>query len=107
MIEPTRQIVEHIRSRHPATPIIGFPRLGGILVREYAQKTGINTLALDTVADPAQVSDLVAPHCSNLTLQGNMDPMILFRVAKRWCVKLRQFGMQCAGNLMFSTLDTV
>ncbi|WP_040508983.1 uroporphyrinogen decarboxylase [Gluconobacter morbifer] len=74
VIEPTRRIVRHIRERHPQTPIIGFPRLGGIMVREYAEKTGVNTLALDTVADPAQISDLVP----GVTLQGNMDPMVLF-----------------------------
>ncbi|MFT8480722.1 uroporphyrinogen decarboxylase [Gluconobacter oxydans] len=78
VIEPTRQIVEYIRARHPKTPIIGFPRLGGIMVREYAQKTGVNTLALDTVADPAQISELVSEVRPGLTLQGNMDPMILF-----------------------------
>ncbi|MBF0864906.1 MAG: uroporphyrinogen decarboxylase [Gluconobacter potus] len=78
VIEPTRQIVEYIRARHPKTPIIGFPRLGGIMVREYAQKTGVNTLALDTVADPVQISELVSEVRPGLTLQGNMDPMILF-----------------------------
>lgn len=44
------------------------------MISEYAEKTGINTLALDTVADPAQIAELVP----NVTLQGNMDPMVLF-----------------------------
>ncbi|GAP23248.1 uroporphyrinogen decarboxylase [Gluconobacter frateurii NBRC 101659] len=74
VIEPTRQIVRHIREKHPGTPIIGFPRLGGIMVREYAEQTGVNTLALDTVADPAQIAELVP----EITLQGNLDPMALF-----------------------------
>ncbi|GBR61491.1 uroporphyrinogen decarboxylase [Gluconobacter thailandicus F149-1 = NBRC 100600] len=74
VIEPTRQIVRHIQEKHPGTPIIGFPRLGGVMVREYAEKTGVNTLALDTVADPAQIGVLVP----DVTLQGNLDPMVLF-----------------------------
>ncbi|QDH16891.1 uroporphyrinogen decarboxylase [Swingsia samuiensis] len=74
VIEPTRQIVAHIQKRYPLIPIIGFPRLGGVMVKEYVEKTGVKTLALDTVADPAKVSELVP----NVTLQGNLDPMILF-----------------------------
>ena len=74
VIEPTRQIVSHIRSRYPNTPIIGFPRLAGVMVKEYAEQTGVGTLAMDTVADPAEVAKLVP----NLTLQGNLDPMVLF-----------------------------
>lgn len=74
VIEPTRQIVEYIRARHPDVPLVGFPRLGGVMVAEYAEKTGINALALDTVAEPAKVAEMVP---DTLTLQGNLDPMIL------------------------------
>ncbi len=74
VIEPTKQIVAHIRARYPDVPLIGFPRLGGVMVAEYAEKTGINTLALDTVADMAKVAEMVSP---SVTLQGNLDPMIL------------------------------
>ncbi len=74
VIEPTRKIVAHIRARHPDVPLIGFPRLGGVMVAEYAEKTGINALALDTVADMAKVAEMVP---ETVTLQGNLDPMIL------------------------------
>ncbi|MDF7673261.1 uroporphyrinogen decarboxylase [Acetobacteraceae bacterium ESL0709] len=72
--EPTRQIVEILKSRHPETPVIGFPRLGGIMSVDYAQKTGLDCLALDTVADMARIAEMIP---ENMALQGNLDPMIL------------------------------
>ncbi|QHI96242.1 uroporphyrinogen decarboxylase [Aristophania vespae] len=74
VIEPTRQIVEFLRAEHPSVPVIGFPRLGGVMAVEYAEKTGVNTLALDTVTDPTKIASMVP---SKLALQGNLDPMIL------------------------------
>ena len=74
VIEPSRQIVREIRSRHPSVPIIGFPRLGGLLVGEYAAATGINALALDTSADMMAAAALVP---DGVALQGNLDPLCL------------------------------
>lgn len=74
VIEPTRRIVEMVRQQHPDTPIIGFPRLGGVMVSEYAERTGVQTLALDTGADLTKVAKMVP---DTLTLQGNLDPMTL------------------------------
>ncbi|MCQ8279907.1 uroporphyrinogen decarboxylase [Acetobacteraceae bacterium KSS8] len=74
VIAPTRRIVDEIRRRHPDVPIIGFPRLGGVLVGRYAEETGINAMALDTTADLAIVRGLVP---DTVTLQGNLDPLCL------------------------------
>nr|WP_294914164.1 uroporphyrinogen decarboxylase [uncultured Neokomagataea sp.] len=82
VIEPTRRIVAILRGRYPEIPIIGFPRLAGVMVVEYAQKTGIGTLALDTSADLVQIADLLNKHAPHVTLQGNLDPTILFSGGK-------------------------
>ena len=37
VIAPTRRIVDLLRTRHPALPVIGFPRLAGSLLAEYAR----------------------------------------------------------------------
>jgi uroporphyrinogen decarboxylase len=74
VIEPTRRIVAEIRRHHPSVPIVGFPRLGGLLVGHYAAQTGINALALDTSADLTLASRLVPP---KVALQGNLDPLCL------------------------------
>lgn len=75
VVAPTRQIVADLKSAYPDVPVIGFPRLSGVMSPEYAAQTGVNALALDTVTDPATLSGLVP---ESLVLQGNLDPMVLF-----------------------------
>jgi uroporphyrinogen decarboxylase len=74
VIEPTRLIAAEIRRRHPTVPILGFPRLAGLLVGRYAAATGVNALALDTSADLALAAELVP---RTVALQGNLDPLCL------------------------------
>jgi len=73
-IEPARQIVREINRRHPDVRIIGFPRLAGVMVGEYARETGVNVVALDTSADMRMATSLVPQH---ITLQGNLDPLLV------------------------------
>ncbi|MCP1269478.1 uroporphyrinogen decarboxylase [Acetobacter cerevisiae] len=72
VIAPTRQIVQTIKARYPSVRVIGFPRLGGVMVAEYARETGVDVLALDTGADFATVRSMVPEH---VALQGNLDPV--------------------------------
>jgi uroporphyrinogen decarboxylase len=72
VIAPTRQIVAALRLRFPNLPIIGFPRLAGMLFGEYAGATGIQAAAMDTGIDPQLAIGQVP---ASVTLQGNLDPM--------------------------------
>jgi uroporphyrinogen decarboxylase len=72
VIEPTRRIVEALRARHPGTPIIGFPRLAGVLVGAYAARTGVDAVALDTGAELSVAAGLVP---AAVATQGNLDPL--------------------------------
>ena len=74
VIEPTRRIVDAVRARHPGTPIIGFPRLAGVLVGAYAVQTGVDAVALDTGAELRLATGLVPTH---IATQGNLDPLSL------------------------------
>ncbi|MCQ8239399.1 uroporphyrinogen decarboxylase [Rhizosaccharibacter radicis] len=74
VIGPAAAIVRAVRARHPGVPVIGFPRLGGLLVGEYAAETGVDALALDTGADLEQARRLVP---DRVALQGNLDPLRL------------------------------
>ncbi len=74
VIEPTRAIVAALRRRHPAVPIIGFPRLAGLLIGEYAAATDVNGVGLDTSMDVGLSGRLIPPH---VALQGNLDPLAL------------------------------
>ena len=73
-IEPTAAIVRNIRKVLPDIPLIGFPRLAGPLLPEYAQRTGVNTVGMDTGMDPRWAAAHVG---TEFGLQGNMDPQAL------------------------------
>ena len=70
-VGPATRIVSAIRARHPGVPIIGFPRLAGMMAREYAT-TGVNGVGVDTGSDIASVAALLPAH---VAVQGNLDPL--------------------------------
>lgn len=74
VIGPTCTIVRRLKQRFPSVPVIGFPRLAGQLVGEYAAVTKVDAVAMDTAMDPALVRAVVP---SAIALQGNLDPMAL------------------------------
>lgn len=84
VIEPTKAIVEKVRTVVPGARIIGFPRgasFPGLLA--YASDTGVNGVSLDPSVD----LELVAANCGmsrqengnlrGVVLQGNLDPLAL------------------------------
>jgi uroporphyrinogen decarboxylase len=73
VIEPTRQIVVALKQRYPHIPMIGFPRLAGAMLGEYAL-TGVQGVGVDTSADPVKAAGLVS---AEIALQGNVDPLAL------------------------------
>ena len=74
VIARTAWIVDQVRTRHPGTPIIGFPKGAGGKLRAYASETGVDAIGLDETVDPAwAASELPA----GLPVQGNLDPLAL------------------------------
>ena len=74
VIEPTAILVRAVRKRHPLVPIIGFPRLAGALLPEYASRTGVNCVGLDSSMDPRWAAAALPP---TMAVQGNLDPLAL------------------------------
>ena len=73
VVDPARRIVAAIRQRHPAIPIIGFPRLASTMLPRYVA-TGVNGIGMDTGMDPTYAAGVVP---ASIALQGNLDPMAL------------------------------
>jgi uroporphyrinogen decarboxylase len=74
VIEPTKRMVAGLKERHPAVPIIGFPRGAGVQARFYADETGVDGVSCDT----AMPLEFVASELSGRTVvQGNLDPLLL------------------------------
>ena len=74
VIAPTQQIVARLKVLHPDIPVIGFPRLAGMLLGEYARETGVQAVGMDTGMDPLIARNQVP---ERIALQGNLDPMAL------------------------------
>jgi uroporphyrinogen decarboxylase len=74
VIAPTARIVAALRGRHPGVPVIGFPRLAGMLIGEYAREAKIHGVGMDNSADLARALMLVT---DGVALQGNLDPLAL------------------------------
>ncbi len=72
VIAPTARLVRALKARFPSVPVIGFPRLAGVLAPAYAVETGVDALGLDSSVDAARlVPDLPA----HVAMQGNLDPL--------------------------------
>lgn len=74
VIEPNRRIVEKVRAACPGTPIIGFPRNGGVLIPEFVEKTGVDGVSLDHSVPMDWAVDNIPDNC---VLQGNLDNRLL------------------------------
>ena len=74
VVEPTARIVEALNARHPGVPVIGFPRLAGLYAGLYAERTGVDCVAIDTGTDPARAA---ASLPESVAIQGNLDPIAL------------------------------
>jgi uroporphyrinogen decarboxylase len=74
VVRTTRTIVGELGRRHPGVPVIGFPRLAGLLTGEYVRETGVNAVGVDTGMDLRLVRSMMQ---RRVALQGNLDPMAL------------------------------
>lgn len=80
IVEPTARIVAGLRETHPDVPIIGFPRGAGLRYTDYAAKTGITVIGLDSVVPVTWARDALQP---KLPVQGNLDPVYLLAGGKQ------------------------
>jgi uroporphyrinogen decarboxylase len=71
---PVEAIVAGLRLRHKDARVIGFPKGVGHRLMDFAARTGINALGLDSSADPRWAAKTFD---RGLVLQGNLDPLAL------------------------------
>jgi uroporphyrinogen decarboxylase len=75
VIEPNAALVRLLRKRLPPDfPLIGFPRLAGLMLAEFAQRAGVQAVGMDTAMDPRWAASAVP---DSMALQGNLDPLAL------------------------------
>ena len=72
VIRPAKGIVAALHDKYPGVPVIGFPRLAGMMLGDYAAGTAVQAVGMDTSMVPRQAAAAVPAH---VALQGNLDPM--------------------------------
>mgnify|MGYP003384378809 CR=1 FL=1 len=75
VVEPTKKIVAALKEKHPAVPIIGFPKGAGASSLWYVSETGVNGIGCDTAMPPYMMGE--AFDGENVVVQGNLDPLLL------------------------------
>lgn len=73
VIAPAVELVRRVKAAHPDVPVIGFPRGSASHFAHYATATGVQGLGCDTAAP----LDLMAALQRSVTVQGNLDPILL------------------------------
>ncbi|MGH6823757.1 MAG: uroporphyrinogen decarboxylase [Methylocella sp.] len=71
---PVAAIVGGLRLRHKGARVIGFPKGAGDRLMDFAARTGVNALGLDSSVDPRWAAKTFD---RGLVLQGNLDPLAL------------------------------
>ena len=74
VIGPTAKLVQRVRALGVKQPILGFPRGAGMLVLDYAERTGVNAVGLDTAIPLKRINQMLP---KGMPVQGNLDPMRL------------------------------
>lgn len=74
VIAPTARIAAALAERHPATPVIGFPKGAGAKLAAYARETRVAAIGLDETVDPVWANEMLP---KGLPVQGNLDPLAL------------------------------
>lgn len=75
-VRPVRAIVQALAARHPAVPVIAFPRGIGAGYQRFAEAVPAQALALDTAVPMGWAARHLRPD-GPLCLQGNLDPLAL------------------------------
>ena len=72
---PLKKIVSELKQKHPKLPIIGFPRGCGPRLIDYVDGSGLGAVSLDHLMSLGWANKTLS---SNITIQGNLDPNLLF-----------------------------
>jgi len=89
------EIAEKLKAKHPAIPLIVYPKGAHYAISKLAEKSKYDVVGLDWTLDPATVRQQVK---GNVALQGNLDPCVLYApkevIREEVGKMLRGFGTQ-------------
>ena len=74
VIDPTKEICQRLKKRHPHIMIIGFPKGAGVGYKDYVEQTGIDAVSIDTSISTSWAAQELQ---TKMPIQGNLDPISL------------------------------
>jgi uroporphyrinogen decarboxylase len=73
-IAPSKKIAAAIKEKYPQVPVIGFPRLAGSKIIDYAKNSGVDAVSFDGSISLAVAKNELMEYA---VAQGNLDPLLL------------------------------
>jgi uroporphyrinogen decarboxylase len=73
-IIPSKKITSAIKEKYPNIPIIGFPRMGGSKIIDYARESGADCVSFDGSISLDYAKNELQKY---VVVQGNLDPILL------------------------------
>ena len=73
-VQPTKRMVEKLRTKKPGAKVIGFPRGTGKNIPRYVDETKVDAVSLESGIDRNFARAEIQ---SGVPVQGNVDPLIL------------------------------
>ena len=95
VVEPTRRLVARVRELGVDLPVIGFPRGCGGLLLNYAERTGVSAVGVDTAASLKWVNTALP---ANMPVQGNLDPLRLLAGGLEMDARVREIVTSLKGR---------
>lgn len=80
VIRPSFEICSELKRRYPDVKIIGFPKGVGVGYLDFANKVGVDGVAIDTSVPPEWAAEFLQ---NDVTVQGNLDPIVLIEGGDR------------------------
>ena len=75
-LAPMKEIIKQIKSKNKDIPVLLFTKGGGVWLEEMGN-SGADVLAVDWTMSLAKARQILLANGQKVTLQGNLDPMIL------------------------------
>lgn len=85
-ITPSKKIVAAIKAKYPHIPVIGFPRLSGSKMLDYAKITGVDAVSFDGSISLKYAKDNLQPL---VVTQGNLDSVLLAEDKKETLIRAK------------------
>lgn len=97
IILPSKKITAAIKEKYPHIPVIGFPRMAGSKMFDYAKNTGVDAVSVDGSISLDFAKNTLQ---NQVILQGNLDNILLAEDGKQAVIQTKKILSEL-GNKSF------